>query len=126
MPREVIELNNKPRVVGSSSTSEYKDVRIDEILPTNSCGLCDMTCAPQMKECLKFLNKKGPSKEVKHEGNKKKKNKKAKHIWLPCGLLAMLQILRRDKVHVDGNVVKPVLRTTTPKWRQCLKNWGYY
>ena len=53
----MIVLNNKPRVVGSSSTSEYKDVRIDEILPTNSCGLCEITCAPQMKECLKFLNK---------------------------------------------------------------------
>ena len=108
--------------VGSSSSSKGKNVFLDEEPISNSCGLCDLTGAPQLKACLKFLKSQGSC--AKRDGDKeKKKNEQVMKMWLPCGLLSLMKVLRRDNCKVDRKVVKPLNDDASPRRRKFGRIW---
>ena len=125
LPRGACESKAKKMEVGSSSAGKGKNICIDEKPATNSCGVCEFSGAPQMKACLKFLKSQGShDKKERVDDPNKKMNEQFKKVWLPCGLLSLMKVLRCNNCKVDGKVVKPLTNDVLLRRRRFGKRWS--
>ena len=73
-----------------------------------------------MKACLKYLK----SQESCDKKDGDREPRKKEKVWLPCGLLSLMKILRRGTCKVDEKVVKPLTNEEVPRKRRFGKNWS--